>query len=139
MTADELEHQWVADAGEPSRQDIERRGELEKDSARELDVHGFLFRCSTHDVWTDGKQGRAAKSQAGRRDFAMGSETRRRTTWRRTMANDEVDDAIGNQSRARKFARATRRNWEAMALEEHHGAKTSENSTATRAQGNTRA
>jgi hypothetical protein len=36
--ADELEHQRVADAGEQSRQDTGRRGELEKDSARELDV-----------------------------------------------------------------------------------------------------
>jgi hypothetical protein len=37
-TTDELEHQGVADAGEQSRQDTERRGELEKDSARELDA-----------------------------------------------------------------------------------------------------
>jgi hypothetical protein len=32
---------------------------LKKDSARELDARRFLFRCSTHDAWTDGKQGRA--------------------------------------------------------------------------------
>lgn len=49
-------------------QDTGRRGELEKDSARELDTHKFLFRCSTHDAWTDGKQGCAAKSRARHRE-----------------------------------------------------------------------
>jgi hypothetical protein len=48
------------------------RGELEKDSARELDAHGFLFRCSTHDAWTDGKQGHTVKSRAGRRGLRDG-------------------------------------------------------------------
>jgi hypothetical protein len=36
--ADELEHQRVADAGEQSRQDAGCRGELEKDTAWELDA-----------------------------------------------------------------------------------------------------
>jgi hypothetical protein len=39
-TANKLEHQRVADAGEHSRQDVKRRGELNKDSARELDAMG---------------------------------------------------------------------------------------------------
>jgi hypothetical protein len=52
---------------------------LKKNSARELDAHRFLFCCSTHDAWTDGKQGRAAKSRAQHREPATTSiETRLR-------------------------------------------------------------
>jgi hypothetical protein len=36
-----------------TRRDELSRDELEKDSARELDAHGFLFRCSTHDTIVD--------------------------------------------------------------------------------------
>jgi hypothetical protein len=51
----------------------------------------------------------------------------------------EVDDTMRIKSEQRKFARATRRIWEATTLEELHGAQTPENSTATRAQRDTRA
>jgi hypothetical protein len=49
------------------------------------------------------------------------------------------DDTMGIKTEQRKFARAVGRDWEATALEELHGAQTPENSTAVRAQGDTRA
>jgi hypothetical protein len=87
--------------GEPSRQDIERRGKLEKDSARELDVHGFLFRYSTHDAWTDGKQGRVAKSRAGRRGLRNGQR------------DSTVNDVTTNDGERR----GRRRDWESKPSE----------------------
>jgi hypothetical protein len=47
MTADELEHQRVANVSEQSRQDVGRCSELDKDSARELDVHVKLSLATT--------------------------------------------------------------------------------------------
>jgi hypothetical protein len=66
-----------------------------------------------------------------RLDGERRDDERRRTT--------RLTTRLGIKAERRKFARATRRNSEAMMLEELHGAKTPENSTATRAQGNTRA
>jgi hypothetical protein len=44
---------------------------------------------------------------------------------------------LGIKAEQGKFAHATRRNWEATALEKLHGTQTPENSTTMRAQGDT--
>jgi hypothetical protein len=44
------------------------------------------------------------------------------TMRRRTTTTGEVNDAMGIKTEQRKFARAAERNWEAMVLEELHGA-----------------
>jgi hypothetical protein len=44
---------------------------------------------------------------------------------------------LGIKAEQGKFAHATRRNWEATALEKLHGMQTLENSTTMRAQGDT--
>jgi hypothetical protein len=74
----------------------------------------------------------AATSVASEVDNKAGAAAH--TTRRRTTTTGEVDDVMGIKAEQRKFACATRRNWEATALEELHGAQTQENKTAARVQ-----